>query len=330
MQYTDQFMKQNTKQLFSVILALFCAVLTVIFTVLCIANFRTGFIYRHAVVIVSVAVCAEILYIAFTAVFFLLNKETVYKFMLTGLVLAAAALVALYIMQVTGFLERIDSVEALRDIIESTGGWGPIVFSLLQALQVFLLPLPGVLTVLAGVLAFESIWATCIYSYIGILLGSFVAFFIGRVVGYRAAAWLVGKDSLDKWLTKLKGKDRRILTVMFILPLFPDDILCFVSGLSTMSWKYFFFMQLIARAVSVITTCFSLDGKIIPYDTPWGIAAWIAIGIAIIALFILIYKKGDKIEAWFLHLFRKKKAGEQPSADHAADKEQSDSRDHKD
>ena len=74
MQYTDQFMKQNTKQLFSVILALFCAVFTVIFTVLCIANFRTGFIYRHAVVIVSVAVCAEILYIAFTAVFFLLNK----------------------------------------------------------------------------------------------------------------------------------------------------------------------------------------------------------------------------------------------------------------
>lgn len=295
--------KQNLKSAVSVAIAVICAAATVLLTVLCLSNFKTGFLYRHAVVLTSATVCVEIIYITFTAVFFLLKKQTVYKFMLTGLVLAAVILFALYIFQVTGLLERIDSVESLRDIIKSTGIWGPIVFILLQALQVFLLPIPGVLTVLAGVLAFDNIFLTCLYSYVGILLGSFVAFFIGRVIGYRAAAWLVGRDSLDKWLARLKGRDRRILTVMFILPLFPDDILCFISGLSSMSWKYYFFMQLISRAISVIVSCFSIDGRIIPYDTPWGIALWIALGIAIIALFVLIYKKGDKIEQWFLRFF---------------------------
>ena len=43
---------------------------------------------------------------------------------------------------------------------------------------------------------------------------------------------------------------------MFLLPLFPDDILCFVTGLSTMSWRYFIVMQLIARAISVVTTSY--------------------------------------------------------------------------
>lgn len=301
--------KQNLKTAASAAIAIICAAATVIFTVLCMANFKSGFLYRHAVVITSVAICVEIIYIALTAFFFLFKKQTVYKFLLTGLVLAAILLCALYIFQVTGLLERIDSVESLRDIIKGTGIWGPIVFIVLQALQVFLLPIPGVLAILAGVLAFDNIFLTCLYSYIGILIGSFIAFFIGRVVGYRAAAWLVGKDSLDKWLAKLKGRDRRILTVMFILPLFPDDILCFVSGLSSMSWKYYFFMQLISRAISVAVSCFSLDGRLIPYDTPWGIALWILIGLAIIALFVLIYKKGDKMEQWFLNLFHVKKKG---------------------
>lgn len=34
---------------------------------------------------------------------------------------------------------------------------------------------------------------------------------------------------------------------------------------------------------------------------------WILIGAAIIALFVLLYKKGDKIERWFFGLFKPKR-----------------------
>lgn len=312
-------MQKPKEGLLPVLLFILSSLATVFLTVFCMSRFRSGFLYEHAATITSAAVGIELIYIAAALVFLLRRCKTVFKFMLTGLVLAALLLLILLVLQLTGLWERIDSVEGLRELIASTGAWGPIVFILLQALQVFLLPLPGVLTVGAGVLMFGE-WQCCIYSYIGILAGSIVAFGIGRMVGYRAAAWLVGRETLDTWLQKVKGKDKSILTVMFILPIFPDDLLCFVSGLSTMSWKFFIVMQLIARAISVAMTSFSLGGKIIPYNTWWGILLWALIAAAIIAVFIVIYKKGEKIERWFFGLFRAKKKGgvelrEGPAAD---------------
>ena len=299
--------KWTFKRTVTVLVAAISAVLTIIFTVLCMKNFKTGFLFEHAAVITSVAVSVEAICVVVAAVCLFKRFETVFKLFLTAFVIAAILLLALYVMQVTGLLDKIESIESLRKIIDSTGVWAPLVFILLQAMQVFLLPLPGVLTVGVGVALFGEL-ETCLYSYIGILIGSVIAFWIGRVIGYRAAAWLVGKDSLDKWLEKVKGKDRTILTAMFILPLFPDDILCFVTGLSTMSWRYFIVMQLIARAISVVATSYSVGGSIIPYTTWWGILLWILIGAAIIALFIVLYKKGDKIEKWFFGLFKSKKS----------------------
>ena len=309
--------KIQWKKIVTVILAAVSAVVTLVFTVLCMRNFKTGFLYEHAAVITSVVVCVEIICIVAAAVCLFKRFETVFKLLLTAFVIAAVLLVALYVLQVTGIWDKIESIETLRKIIDSAGIWAPLVFIVMQALQVFLLPLPGVLTVGVGVALFGEL-ETCLYSYIGILLGSVIAFWIGRVIGYRAAAWLVGKESLDKWLDKVKGKDRTILTAMFILPLFPDDILCFVTGLSTMSWRYFIVMQLIARAISVVATSYSLGGSIIPYTTWWGILIWILIGIAIIVLFIFLYRKGDKIEQWFFGLFKSKK---KTSAENEAESE---------
>lgn len=298
--------KDGSKRWIAFIVMIVSAAVSVVFTVLCMSEFDRGFLHDHAAVITSVAVSAEVLYAAAMFVFWLRRSETVFKLMLTGIVIVAIVLLALYIFQVTGFFDKIGSAEALRELIDSTGAWAPIVFVFVQALQVFLLPLPGVLTVGAGVLMFGE-WETCLYSFIGIFIGSLIAFAIGRLVGYKAAAWLVGKDALDKWLKKVKGKSNLILTVMFLLPMFPDDILCFVAGLSSMSWKYFIVMQAITRAISVTITSFSLGGRIIPYDTWWGILLWILIAAAVIALFLFLYKKGDKIERRICALFGKKK-----------------------
>ena len=304
--------RATTKNCITILIMVTCAVAAVVFTVLCVGWFREGFICRHAATIASVAVSVEVLYIAATVVFLLRQWQTLFKFFLTGLVLAAVLLAGFYAILACGLWERIRNVEELRAIIRSTGAWAPLVFILIQALQVFLLPIPGILTVGAGVLIFGEL-LTCAYSYVGILLGSLIAFWIGRVLGYRAAAWLVGKDGLDRWQKKVKGKDRMLLSVMFLLPLFPDDVLCFLAGLSTMSWQYFIVMQLIARAISVVVTSYSLGGSIIPFNTWWGITIWAVIAAAVIALFILIWKKGDVLEKKFFALFHRRK-----KATHAA------------
>lgn len=298
--------KSSFRKILPFLVLAVCAAVTIALTFVCIPRFKQGFIFEHAKIILSVSVCVELIYIALTLFFGARKSDTVFKFMLTGLVLAAVLLIVLLIFQLTGLMDKIGSVEKLRKLVESTGAWAPLIFIFIQFLQVVILPVPGTLTVGAGVLMFGPL-KTSLYSLVGIFGASLVAFWIGRHLGYKAAAWIVGKEDLDKWLQKVKGKDRVVLSAMFLLPVFPDDILCFVAGLSTMSWKFFIVIQLIARTISVFVTSYSLNGNIIPYNTWWGILIWCLIGIAVIALFVLLYRKGDKIEKWFLRLFHRKK-----------------------
>lgn len=180
----------------------------------------------------------------------------------------------------------------------------PIIYTLLQFLQVVLLPIPSVVSTLVGVALFGAFWAT-VYSLIGILLGSITAFFIGRKFGYKAVAWMVGEETLNKWQKKLKGKDNLFLTAAFVLPLFPDDILCFIAGLSTMTTRYFLIVIFLARAIGITATCYSID--FIPLNTWWGITLWGIFFAAVVVGFIFIYKNMDKIQAKLKQIRRKKK-----------------------
>ena len=69
----------------------------------------------------------------------------------------------------------------------------------LAVISVYLCPIPGSVAVAAGVALFGPL-KCAIYSFIGIILGSVVAFAIGRWVGYKAVKWIVGEDTLKKWL----------------------------------------------------------------------------------------------------------------------------------
>ena len=87
---------------------------------------------------------------------------------------------------------------------------------------------------------------------------------------------------------------------MFLLPMFPDDVLCFVAGLSTMSTKYFLTIISISRLLIVFATCFSF--QIIPINTWWGLLLWGLIILVVGVVFFLIYKHKDTvqdiIESW--------------------------------
>ena len=224
------------------------------------------------------------------------GKEKSVKILLCAYVLVIFSLLVLFILQRTGFFSVIKSSQALQEYLVRAGAWMPILYITLQFLQVLVLPIPSVVSTLAGVALFGALWAT-IYSLIGILLGSFVAFFIGRKLGNKAVSWMIGGESLQKWQKKLKGKDNFFLTLAFALPVFPDDILCFLAGLSTMSTSYFLIMVTVCRAVGIAGTCYSVD--LIPFNTWWGITIWLSLALIAIFTFIFLYKKLDKIQARF-------------------------------
>ena len=279
----------------------------VIFTVLFLDTFDSGFLYDYKGIIEGIAIGLITLCTILTYIFRGIRKDFIYKCCYIVIVFAAAALLGLYLLSIFGFWDKITSVEEFRRYIESFGGAAVFIFILIQFAQVVILPIPSFITVGASVLCFGPFWGA-VYSFIGSFVGSVVAFGIGRIFGYKVARWLVGKDNLDKAIRSVKGKDRAVLTFMFLFPFFPDDVLCFVAGLSTMSWLFFIVMILITRAISIFVATFSMNNSIIPYDTWWGLLLWGVVLAVTVLLTVWIYKKGDKIEAFFQGKLGKKNA----------------------
>ena len=254
-----------------------------------------SFINEHRTLLISLA--AGLLFVVMLCglLFYILERKTLYR--LTVCLMLCIILLGgmFYAISATGFIKKMTSIDALREFIENSGGRTVtiVVFILIQFLQVVILPIPSTVTVMAGVALFRP-WECAIYSFIGIFTGSVVAFAVGRWLGYKVVCWIVGKEELDKWLKKIEGKDYLILSIMFLLPLFPDDILCFIAGLSSMTWMYYLVMIFITRALSIILSAYSFDS--IPFNTWWGILIWIVIIAAVIALFYIVCKHSDKID----------------------------------
>lgn len=253
------------------------------------------FINDHRVLLVSLVIGIMFIVMLCSLIFYILDFKSLYRLSVCIIVCLIILGGIFFAISVTGFIKEMTSAEDLRDFIKNSGSEAAMacVFIVFQFLQVVVLPIPSTVTVLAGTYIFGP-WLCSLYSFIGIFIGSVVAFSIGRWLGYRVVCWIVGKEELDKWLKKIKGKDYLILSIMFLLPLFPDDVLCFVSGLSSMTWPYFLIMIFVTRALSITLSALSFDS--IPFTEWWGILCWAAIAAAVVALFYLVIKYSDQID----------------------------------
>ena len=287
--------------LFDIFIALI-GCLGVIFTVLYVDTFESGVWFAYSSVITAVSVSIISILTVLTITFSTSSKSFVYKLFMLVVICISIAIVSLYFLKTTGFLNKVDSIEKFREYIASFGNQAIFWFTLIQFLQVVILPIPAFITVGAGVLLFGPLKGA-IFSSIGIISGSIVAFYVGRVFGFKVAKWLVGEDSLNKGLNIIKGKDKIILTFMFLFPFFPDDILCFVAGITTLSSSFFITMIIITRIISVFASSYSMNNSIIPYNTWWGILLWVIFIVFTLGSMVFICKKGDKIQ----HFFSKKK-----------------------
>ena len=234
-------------------------------------------------------------------IFYAFGFKSVYRLIVCFLIFFDISAVVFFVLCATGLITKINSVDALRDYISQTGAWAAVIYIIFSFLQVVLLPVPGSVAVAVGVAMFGPLMCA-IYSFIGIVTGSIVAFVIGRWIGYKAVCWIVGKESLDKWLKKLKGKDYLILSLMFLLPLFPDDILCFVAGLSSMTWGFFLVMITVTRAISIFSTAYSFE--LIPFTTWWGILIWGVLLALVVLAFYLVCRYYEKIDNFLKTKFK--------------------------
>ncbi|HIT61999.1 MAG TPA: TVP38/TMEM64 family protein [Candidatus Caccovivens faecavium] len=231
-------------------------------------------------------------------------KAKILRTILVCIVIAGIVVLGYYILNWTGVWEQINSVEKLQNVILSWGFWGRFGYVILQLLQVTFIPLPSTVTIIAGTLVYGPLQASLL-SLAGILLGSMLAFLLGKVFGKKLVVFMVGEKTCKKWADFLSNAKYSFF-IMMLLPIFPDDVLCLVAGLTNMSWTFFTVTNLIARPIGVFTVSYFGSGHLIPYHG-WGLIVWGILIVLIIAVLILSYKYQKQIENFLLKAFRNKK-----------------------
>lgn len=195
------------------------------------------------------------------------------------------------------------SIASFRDFIISTGSYGMLVYVIIQILQVMFLPIPTMIINLAGVAIYGPIVGAMLCTT-GILIGSYLSFMVGKILGKKVAIWLVGENVVNKYAKQLNEKGRFFLFIAFLLPLFPDDTLCIIAGITDMKFKTFFIISTITRPIGVIFMSFFGGGYIIPFKG-WGLYVWPVLLVIIIIAVIYVYKHQSELEEKVLKLIKK-------------------------
>ncbi|GAB2488393.1 TVP38/TMEM64 family protein [Alkalibacterium psychrotolerans] len=145
--------------------------------------------------------------------------------------------------------------ESREDFVAYVHGFGRysvIIFLILQTLQLFLPLLPSAITVTAGVVLYGPILGV-FYNYVGISIGSILAFLIVRKYGEPALDKLVSEKKVRKYEHKLthgKAFERFFTTVIFT-PFAPDNVVCYLAGLSDMTKKKVIIIILLGKPLSI-------------------------------------------------------------------------------
>ena len=205
-----------------------------------------------------------------------------------------------FVLVWTGLWEKLNSVDKMRNFILDLGFWGRITFVFLQFLQVTFIPIPSTILTIAGSIIYGPLQGGLL-SLSGILLGSILAFYLGKTFGNKLVTFMVGEESCKKWVNFL-SKARYTFFFMMLLPMFPDDVLCLVAGITSMSWAFFVLTNLITRPIGIFVTSYLGSGEIIPYHG-WGLIVWGIILVAVGVLMWLVTKYDKRIENFFIRLF---------------------------
>ena len=201
--------------------------------------------------------------------------------------------------KITDLYQLFSDREQIRLLISSFGTSAPPVFMLIQILQVIFAPVPGEATGFIGGYLFGTL-PGFIYSSIGLTVGSWLNFVIGRFLGERYVRKRIPAHQFQKIDGLIKRQGVIVLFILFLFPGFPKDYLCLALGVSTLPLKIFILLAAIGRMPG--TFALSLQGAFL-YEQNYVLLG-VMIGVCLILAF-LCYGYREKIYLWIERLENK-------------------------
>ena len=203
------------------------------------------------------------------------------------LILIAILTGMIFYLKTSGILRHMSSVESFRAYIEGYGDKSYIIFFVFQFISVLIAPIPSNISTLVGGAVF-GVWKSFLISISAIVSGSIVLFFLARLCGRPFVEYFINREVISKYEKYiLSQKGELFIIMMFLLPFFPDDIIGFLVGLSSIKFSRYLIIILLTRPWGILFS--SIVGGLnikIPLWV-WGL---------IILPIIFILVKRDRIE----------------------------------
>jgi len=194
------------------------------------------------------------------------------------------------LLYATGLLDLFLDRDRLFAFIEEHRRYAVVIFISLQALQVLAAPLPGEVTGFVGGILFGPYWGV-LFSTIGLTIGSWAAFMVARWLGRPVVERLVDREIMRRYDYVMRHKGLFLAFLLFLIPGFPKDFLCYMLGLGHMSQRSFLLVSIPGRLLG--TTLLTLGGSFFR-DARWG-PFFIVVGVSLlIVLLAMVYR--DRIE----------------------------------
>lgn len=190
--------------------------------------------------------------------------------------------------------------ERMTAFLDSLGPLSFIGFIFLQAAQVVASPIPGEITGFIGGYIYGKLLGILL-STIGLAIGSWAAFSLSRLFGRPFVERFVSKETMGRFDYLLHHKGAFLAFLLFLIPGFPKDYLCYILGLGHLTTKEFLVISTVGRLGGVVLLTFG--GDYIRHHQYYRF--FVLLGVVIIFIFLsMVYR--DKLERLFKHLHKPK------------------------
>ncbi len=178
--------------------------------------------------------------------------------------------------------ELLRDQDQLSDLLLRWGRWAPLVTITIHMVQVLLAPIPGTAIDAVNGLLFGP-WLGTLYSMTGVMIGSTIAMALTRRYGRRLVERVVDISSFERIDHMIERHGSKVIFLIWLLPFLPDDVVCFLAGLTPIPLLELVILALVGRFPGVFVA--NLVGSQVDSLELWQ---WIVVGVlfALLAGFV--------------------------------------------
>lgn len=183
-----------------------------------------------------------------------MNGRLVVRIIILFLLIVLSAYLFIHYDLHTFFIDK----KKVITFVNSFHPYDHLVFIVLQISQVVAAPIPGEATGLIGGFLYGPLLGT-VYSTIGLTIGSWLAFALARYFGLPLVEKVVKPSIIEKYDHFLEHRGLFVSFLLFLIPGFPKDYLCYIMGLSHMMTWHFLVISTVGRLLG--TSLLSVSGS---------------------------------------------------------------------